>query len=492
MSNYVYKSTLSYHDYLQAKSFEDSISEIITHDISGQTQELISSNNEIHQEQRQISNDLKNSISEGLESISFELQELNAAFRWGFSEILLTLRDINTSLSELIKIAKTPVQTWAYEQFEIARDAYRKGLYAEALEYLEHSINGHGSNVGYKLEFRFHYLKGLIHLGSYRNSSSSIVNLNKSVESFLNAARYSKSKDTSVAGWSYLAAGWAAYCQGKMEKALEYTNQALDYDNDLIEAYFQSAKILMHIGQPRLAISKLKYAIGKDRRYAAKAMADDDFRKYESDVRDLIYSVRQIKCEIAIDKLSEVKQILSKLFNVPDFTRNLNDNYNFDEVGRKLEEVEKLLEKNTLYSCIDAQTCIKKARDKFTLNVIRIKDDLDPEVSSIEKEIDLIKKQMKKTSLENNGVWNKIFLAWKRKSQKGKIKAKQEKLSELYREMDFRKVILSRINDFLDCELATLHGTESEELLEYKIKKMEELHSVAVKETIELRKKGML
>lgn len=84
MSNYVYKSTLSYHDYLQAKSFEDSISEIITHDISGQTQELISSNNEIHQEQRQISNDLKNSISEGLESISFELQELNAAFVGAF------------------------------------------------------------------------------------------------------------------------------------------------------------------------------------------------------------------------------------------------------------------------------------------------------------------------------------------------------------------------------------------------------------------------
>lgn len=126
MSSYIYQPNFSYTNYhLQAKSFEDSI----RLEINQQTEQLISSRNRAKAEfVKQIGNlaksiDLVGSdIVYKLTDIHNSIVELNATFNWGFSEILTSLGLINESLESLIQIAKTPVQTWAYEQFEIARE----------------------------------------------------------------------------------------------------------------------------------------------------------------------------------------------------------------------------------------------------------------------------------------------------------------------------------------------------------------------------------
>jgi hypothetical protein len=92
-------------------------------------------------------------------------------------------------------------------------------LWPEALQALDRSINGLGDNPGYPLEFRFHHAKGMIYLGNFRNADPTVVNLPKAEEAFLAAARYAKTDYPLEAGMSYLAAGWAAYCQGKMAEA---------------------------------------------------------------------------------------------------------------------------------------------------------------------------------------------------------------------------------------------------------------------------------
>ncbi|MDP2999956.1 MAG: hypothetical protein Q8N47_20895 [Bryobacterales bacterium] len=246
-----------------------------------------------------VSTSLQTSVAEGFEQLSFDVQaltagvsELTAAFHWGFSELLTTVGRVNATLVELVKIAKTPAQTWAYEQFEIARDAFRQNLYPEALEYLNRAINGYVGNTGYKLEYRFHYLWGTILLGSSRNTSKDILNLPYAENAFLNAARYAQRDEPKEAGRAFLAAGWAAYCQGKMKAAKEYTEQALSLFPALAEDHFQLAKIEMHVDEPDQGLLPLRRAIELERAYSIKAAADDDFKRHEARVQALLNTLR--------------------------------------------------------------------------------------------------------------------------------------------------------------------------------------------------------
>ena len=235
MSYYVLGSSLSYFDYLQAKSFESSFKS----EISKHTRSIIASNEELRQQHIAA----MESVSSGIEQLSFDVQELTATFQWGFSELLTAVGRVNDALTELVKIAKTPAQAWAYEQFEIARDAFRQGLYQEALEYLDRAINGYSGNTGHKLEYRFHYLLGTIRLGSFQNTSKDIVSLTEAENAFLSAARYARHDHPKEAGRALLAAGWAAYCQGKMPEATQHSEQAVLLIPDLAEGHFQLAKI---------------------------------------------------------------------------------------------------------------------------------------------------------------------------------------------------------------------------------------------------------
>jgi|GEM_PF-1888618 len=311
MSNYVFGTSLSYVDYLQAANFEDSYRSTI----SEHTRSIIASNEELQREHISICETLSETVSSGFEQLSYDLQaiaegvsELNATFQWGFSKLLESVGQTNTALFQLVKIAKTPAQTWAYEQFEIARDAYRQDLHDDALEYLDRAINGHAGNTGYKLEYRFHYLLGTIRLGSFTNNSQDIVNLIDAENAFLNAAKYAHHYYPKEAAHAFLAAGWAAYCQGKMPEAERYTEQALSLCPDLQEGRFQIAKIQMHVGDVDRAITSLRRVIELDRGYSIKAASDDDFMCYEAKVYALLDTLRQETKEKAEAALAAIKQ----------------------------------------------------------------------------------------------------------------------------------------------------------------------------------------
>lgn len=133
MTNYVVGTSLSYKDYLQANAFVGTIKR----EISTQTRSLIASNEELQKENILITKSrdeaFSRQLSEGMESLSFDLNnikqgigDLNATFEWGFNELLSSIGQVNDSLSNLVTLVKTPAQTWAWEQFEIARDAFRQ------------------------------------------------------------------------------------------------------------------------------------------------------------------------------------------------------------------------------------------------------------------------------------------------------------------------------------------------------------------------------
>jgi len=359
MSNYVFGTSLSYRDYLQAKSFENSLKS----EISKQTRTIIASNEELQREHISISQ----ATSAGIEQLSFQAQdisekldELNATFQWGFSELLMAVGEVNTTLTQLVKIAKTPAQTWAYEQFDIARDAFRKGLYQESLEYLDRAINGYAGNTGYKIEYRFHYFLGAIHLGSFRNNSNEISDIPKAESAFLAAAKYARLDQPPEAGRALFAAGWAAYCQGRISEGIRFTEDSLQLAPDVAEAHFQLAKFLMHQGNPDRALLSLKRAIEFDRLYTIKAAGDDDFRRYEDILQAFLESLRLEAKQVAEQALATATARIKETEERAVENYRLEDYVDLSYVKQTLKEAWSAVQASTFYGCLDAMPlCIQ-------------------------------------------------------------------------------------------------------------------------------------
>lgn len=319
MSNYVWGSNMSHADYLQTKSFVSDVKSAtrdagrkVLMDISRQTRDVIASNESLHRisasTDRAVGalNDgferISYSMDAGFEQISSGISELNATFHWGFGAVLATLGHMNDSLSELVKIAKTPVQTVAFNHFEIARDAFRQGLYRESLEELDKAISGDHTSAGYKLEWRFHQMTGTLQLG-FADCDMSLYDLEKAEESFLTAARYGKTDYPHDAGRAFLSAGWAAYCHGNLKKALSHTEQAMALHPEIGEVFFQASKIQMALGEVDSALPMLAKAIDIDRFYALKAAGDGDFQRHDVKLRGFLEALRKEKYKQCVPKV---------------------------------------------------------------------------------------------------------------------------------------------------------------------------------------------
>jgi len=306
MSTYYYGSGISYVQYLQAKSFvadvtsgQQRAAKAINLTVSRQTRDIIASQEALARENIQCMqagfDRLRTSTEEGFEALTWGIEdvsrgisELNATFQWGFSEMLSQLGRLNSAVSELVKLAKTPVQTLANNHFEIARDAYRKQLLSEALEELDKAIST------YKLEWRYYTLAGTIRLGSVSGGFEH-VDLARAEELFSLAARYARSDSPEDAARACLAAGWAAYCQGNMGKALTHSEECLALRPELPEGLFQTSKVYAALGEIENALPLLEKAIVLDKRYALKAAGDGDFQRHDAELRSFLEELRQRK-----------------------------------------------------------------------------------------------------------------------------------------------------------------------------------------------------
>ncbi|OIP89536.1 MAG: hypothetical protein AUK24_06245 [Syntrophaceae bacterium CG2_30_49_12] len=370
--SYAYNLGLSWPDYLKVNEIRGVGDEVrqLRYEVSSSNRQLIATYEELQREHIAATRSISDAVSSGFEQLSFDMQaissgiaELTSVFEWGFSELLAGVGHINDSLRELVKIAKTPAQTWAYEQFEIDRDGFRQGLYEEALEYLNRSIEGYGGNTGYKLEYRFHFLLGTIRLGSFQNNSPSIVDLGEAEKAFLAAAKYARHDQPNEAGRSFLAAGWAAYSQGKIPEAEKLTEEAISLYPELGEAYFQLAKILMHRGDPENGLLPLRKAVELDRNYAIKASSDDDFRRYDKQVNSLIQQMHKEMREKSKNALVVLEKNASQLENshVQEFSSNKYADVT--PLKNSINNAKKAAGNNTYYGYLDALSYCEQARD---------------------------------------------------------------------------------------------------------------------------------
>jgi formylglycine-generating enzyme required for sulfatase activity/tetratricopeptide (TPR) repeat protein len=419
----MFGNRLSYVEYLTAQEFVDDISSAsldvgrrLSMDISRQTRDVIASNEALAREnilateiaagqiaeatadntrmlKESVSllsdnlqegfSDLSNAMSEGFEDlsgtltsgfskISYDLKQvssglndLHATFHWGFGQMLASMGRMNDALAELIKIAKTPAQTAAYEQYEIARDAFRQALYLECLESLDKAVKGDSASSGYKLEWRFHQMIGTIRLG-FVNGDMSLVDLAAAEDSFALAARYAKTDYPEHAVQAYLSAGWAAYCQGKMREGLAYTEQALALKPNLGAALFQAAKVRMALGEVEYALPMLGKAIDLDRFYALKAAGDGDFQRQDEKLRNFLEAMRDEKYRQIVEPYEKTRfwREHSSLAQNNEIVKRLDD---FVVIGKSIPLFDILDDLKTTEEMLEKLYELIKANPSFSL-----------------------------------------------------------------------------------------------------------------------------
>jgi len=125
-------------DYLQAKSFAGDATSAsreaarsVSMEISRQTREVIAINEVLARDNVRVmeasSNQITGALNEGFDRLSYVMEDiseginnLDATFHWGFGKVIASLGHMSDTLEELVKIAKTPVQTVVFNHFYIA------------------------------------------------------------------------------------------------------------------------------------------------------------------------------------------------------------------------------------------------------------------------------------------------------------------------------------------------------------------------------------
>jgi len=224
-------------------------------------------------------------ININLKAIEGAIHHQTSIIDWRLGQVVERLEGISDSLEALLELAKSPSQVWAYEQFDIARDAYRRRLYDDALTYVNQAISGHGSQTGYNLDYRFHALKGHIRMGSIENTSPHIVSPEAAEECFVKAAEYAASVSSVATSECLCFAAVAALGFGDENRASEHVERALKFHEYNAEAKFLQAKLNFRHGDTDAGGPQLIVAMSIDNGYVLKALMDGDIENH-TDARD--------------------------------------------------------------------------------------------------------------------------------------------------------------------------------------------------------------
>ena len=312
--DYAYSKDFDYRAYLEKKSHFDRIEGAI----SKQTLDLIANDRELSAAGIEVFENATDSMNESLIGISTTLDEvtlntrdisrsidrMSALVSDHLARISIQLTGIGTSLETLIEISRSPEQTWALEQFDVARDAFSRKLTSEALEYVNRSLNGYRDRSGYPLDHRFHILKGLILRGSASEDGWELVDLEKAIESFRTACKYARSVDQKSVTVSLIYQAQCEYALGRIDDAVATLQAAASGESNNPKVHYWLGKLHFRKGRDDLGRDHLDYAIRSDWAWSIRAELDTDFPQIE--VRSVVENYQKILASLYQEALKPI------------------------------------------------------------------------------------------------------------------------------------------------------------------------------------------
>jgi len=307
--------------------------------ISSQTQEIVSAQVEaadrlIVSQERVASGIDKVGVS--VDRVADGLEGLEAAFEWGFSEIVWHLEQERAVLKDILKVLQAPLDTQAKELRQRAEEAYRNGWIDDALEdFLE-------SERKNRYDFTVHHSLGNIYFFHKKVPE-------KALEFFEKAAKYATPKSPYHASVSLLHIGLVKYLQQDFQGAYEAAKKATELSPNLYEAHYQCAQYGANLGKYDEAIDHLWEAIKGDRNYCLKAESEKDFDVMGEKLRSFFEEKRN-------QAQNEAKQETDKAQELILYAESygLTGSDKFVTSRQKHNKAKEFLNRASLFDCWDA------------------------------------------------------------------------------------------------------------------------------------------
>ncbi len=304
------------------------------------------------------------------------IEELQATFEWGFTELIWQIEQEREVLKDILKILQAPLDTEAKELKKRAEYAYKNGWIGDAFEdFLE-------SEKKNRYDFTIHQNLGNIYLFKKKDPGNAL-------EYYEKAVKYATPKSSYYTSISLLHMGLLKYLQEDFRGAYEATSKAIELSPNLYEAHFQHAQYCVKLGKYDEAIRYLRKAIvDGDRYYCVKANSEKDFNIIKKQMRSLFKELRdeaRSQAKLAIREAEELSEY-AKSYAVEDTE--------FLTAEEKLKKARIFLRRGSLFDCWDALNEAHVAEKLIAQSLVgylyeeieRLKDKTSRLISKIEKE----------------------------------------------------------------------------------------------------------
>ena len=348
-------------------------------------EEQIRSTSEIVASQDRINSNLRR-ISLELGDIDRGIKELSSKIEWGFTELIWQMEENRKVLQDILETLQAPLDTQAKELRKRAKRAKENGWIEDALEdFLK-------SEEKNKYDFTIHQNLGDIYF-EHKN------NLKKALDYYEKAAKYAKPESTFHASFALLNVAKIKYIREEYKDAKETAKEAINLTPDFDLAHFEYARLSLKTEDQDEAIEHLNTCIKCDRYYAVRADSDTDFQIIEKRLEKLFSRLRTQAKKLAKTEIKKTRQYIAEgEKNDAPVTRFRDD----------LKEARNTLNKNTLFSCLDAADdshFIRKKVLEETINRLQIITDTMEDGIDETKQKLLQKKKKKQYYLEEFFHW---------------------------------------------------------------------------------------
>jgi tetratricopeptide (TPR) repeat protein len=319
-------------------------------------------------------------VGVAVDRVADGIEGLEAAFEWGFSEIVWHLEQERAVLKDILKVLQAPLDTQAKELRQRAEEAYRNGWIDDALEdFLE-------SERKNRYDFSVHHSIGSIYLFHKKVPE-------KALESFEKAAKYATPKSSYHVSLAFLHMGLTRSLQEDYEKAYEATLKATELSPNLSEAHYQCAQYCAGLSKYDEAIEHLRQAIRGDRDYCLKAQSEKDFDVMRDQLY-LFFGKLRDAAQSQAEKELGITQGLIQYADAYDLPHS-DKGDKFADALRRQKEAAECSQRASLFDCWDATY---ETWDVRGLILDALECYISDQISKTEKEFEQEKVNLKKDS----------------------------------------------------------------------------------------------
>ncbi|MBR1638124.1 MAG: hypothetical protein IJ688_01915 [Treponema sp.] len=270
-------------------------------------------------------NELNNTLDLGFGGVQNAIGSMSASMSAGFDRLQKTVNTWGTEICEKLDaihdIVNNPLLTASRELFRRAQANAQKQFYEEALEDITQAVEKN------KTDYLSWALMGKIYLFGM-SEFSNVVDVQKALESFINACKYitpdidESEEAKKMAAEFYFYVGYANYILSNesrlanniddvtkyLEASVKANAKSYALSSAMLESAYNQARALTLLNQNEKAISILEEVIRADGLYSIKALGDSDFKSIEDNIVSLIKNLRD-ECQ------QKTKELLTEFSN---------------------------------------------------------------------------------------------------------------------------------------------------------------------------------